>query len=857
MAQADGTILIDTKIRTDGVKPGAKEIEAACKRSAAIVQKLGTNIEKSTVSMVDLENKSSGTANSVKALSSDLDSTSEATQKLGNNSDIAADDIQKVGDKAKKASSPIDELGDKSESAAQKLQNAGDKIKTVGTGLIAGITAPLALAGKSMIEAASDFDENLNKVNVAFGNSSEAVTAWAENATKQFGLSKNQALEATSLFGDMGTAMGLTQSDAADMSTSLAGLAGDLASFKNIDIEQAMTALSGVFTGETESLKQLGIVMTETNLEEFAARTGKVYSEMGQAEKVQLRYNYVMEMTKNAQGDYARTSDGTANSLRTFQGSVDNLSIALGKNLLPIITPIINKMTEMVNKFSEMSPNTQKFILIMAGVAAAIGPVLLVVGQLVSTVGKISPLFSKAGGIISGFSKILGVLTGPVGLVAAAIAALVAVFAYLFTTNESFRESIMNTVLTLGESFKPVLDALLPVLTNLAVTMGETLGKVLQALAPVLARIIELAGALLAKLGEFIAWALENVLPVLQPIIEFLVNAVTSFFDTISEVASGILEALSGVIDFVVGVFSGDWDKAWNGIKTIFSGIWKAISSLFSGIWTTLKDIVKGGVEFIKNLINSVWNGIKSLTSTVWNAIKIFLSSLWNGIKSTASNVFNNIRNALSSVWSSIRSTASSVWNSIRSTLSNIWNGLRNTVNSTFNSIKSKITSIWNSVKSVTSSVWNGIKNTIRGAINGIIGGINGLIRGMVNGLNAVIRALNRLHIKIPDWVPGFGGRTFGFNIGYLSAPQIPYLASGAVIPPNKEFLAVLGDQKSGNNIEAPESLIRRIVREESGNGVQRIEVPVYLNRKQIAKAIVDEGKLMRIQTGKNPFELA
>src|SRR5699024_4683323 len=121
--------------------------------------------------------------------------------------------------------------------------------------------------------------------------------------------------------------------------------------------------------------------------------------------------------------------------------------------------------------------------------------------------------------------------TGPVGLVAAAIAALAAVFVYLFATNESFRESIMNTVLMLGESFKPVLDALLPVLANLAVTIGETLGKVLQALAPVLAQIIELAGALLAKLGEFIAWALANILPVLQPIIDFLANAVTSFFD--------------------------------------------------------------------------------------------------------------------------------------------------------------------------------------------------------------------------------------------------------------------------------------------------------------------------------------
>lgn len=447
---------------------------------------------------------------------------------------------------------------------------------------------------------------------------------------------------------------------------------------------------------------------------------------------------------------------------------------------------------------------------------------------------------------------------------------------------EDFVQNLADKILSLYNShIKPFIDSvsngisqivgvllnayneyISPVLDNFASKFGEVInGPISDAVSSfinIIGKIIDILKELWENvLVPLISWIIDNIVPVISPIVDTLGDLILDFFDTISEIVSGILDALGGLIDFISGVFTGDWDKAWNGIKTIFSGIWKAISSLFSGIWTTLKDIVKGGVEFIKNLINSVWNGIKSLTSTVWNAIKNFLSSLWNGIKSTASNVFNNIRNALSSVWSSIRSTASSVWNSIRSTLSNIWNGLKNTVNSTFNSIKSKITSIWNSVKSVTSSVWNGIKNTIRGAINGIIGGINGLIRGMVNGLNAVIRALNRLHIKIPDWVPGFGGRTFGFNIGYLSAPQIPYLASGAVIPPNKEFLAVLGDQKSGNNIEAPESLIRRIVREESGNGVQRIEVPVYLNRKQIAKAIVDEGKLMRIQTGKNPFELA
>lgn len=813
MPQADGTILIDTEIRTDGVKPGVKEIEAACKRSAAIAQELGTSIEKSTVSMVDLENKSSGAANSVKALSSDLDSTSEATQKLGNNSDIAANDIQKVGDRAKEASPPIDELGDKSESTAQKLQNAGDKIKTVGTGLTAGITAPLALAGKSMVEAASDFDENLNKVNVAFGNSSEAVTAWAENATEQFGLSKNQALEATSLFGDMGTAMGLTQSDAADMSTSLAGLAGDLASFKNIDIEQAMTALSGVFTGETESLKELGIVMTETNLEEFAAKTGKVYSEMGQAEKVQLRYNYVMEMTKNAQGDYARTSDGTANSLRTFQGSVDNLSIALGQNLLPIITPIINKMTEMVNKFAEMSPNTQKFILVIAGIAAAIGPVLIVIGQLVSTVGKISPLLSKAGGTVSGFSKILGVLTGPVGLVVAAITALVAVFAYLFTTNESFRESIMSTVKTLGEAFKPVLDALLPVLINLAATIGETLGKVLQTLAPVLAQIIELAGALLAKLGEFIAWALENILPVLQPIIEFMGENVLNVISFISQGIGNLADVLSEILDFLSGVFTGDWELAWQGIQEIFDGVWNLITDFLSSSWETIKTVISNGIEIAKAAIKAGWNAVKTVTSSTWNAIKDKISSIWSSIKSTASNAAQ--------------------W--ISDKVSNIFDGMKNKISGIFESLVDIVTQ----------------------PLNWIIDKLNGLISAAESAQNWIADALS-FSIDIPGPISDLVGfDNFTIGVDRISLPRIPYLASGAVIPPNREFMAVLGDQKQGNNIEAPESLIRRIVREETASsGGNTYRIPIEVSGRKLTEIVIDEARLRQARNGENPFAL-
>lgn len=178
---------------------------------------------------------------------------------------------------AEKAASSFEK---KMESISSKAKSIGDKLSVIGTALTAGVTTPLSVAGKSMVDAASDFDENLNKISVAFGDSADDVKAWADTATESFGLSMNQALEATSLFGDMATSMGISQSEAASMSTSLAGLAGDMASFKNIGIDEAMTALNGVFTGETESLKQLGIVMTEVNLQEFADGLGLVYDDM-------------------------------------------------------------------------------------------------------------------------------------------------------------------------------------------------------------------------------------------------------------------------------------------------------------------------------------------------------------------------------------------------------------------------------------------------------------------------------------------------------------------------------------------------------------------------------------------------
>lgn len=474
-------------------------------------------------------------------------------------------EFEKAFSTAQKAA---DNFEAKMKNVSSKLQKVGNSISGFGAKWSLGISTPLTLAGKRMVTAASDYEENLNKIDVAFGKSSDTVTAWAENATKQFGLSRNQALESTALFGDMATSMGLSQSAAADMSMSLAGLAGDLASFKNIGIDQAMTALASVFTGETESLKQLGIVMTQTNLDAFALANGfgKTTSEMSQAEQVQLRYAYVMAMTTNAQGDYARTADGTANSMRTFQGAVDNLNIALGEHLLPLLTPLIQGATNLINKFAEADPKLQQLILTIGMIAIVVGPALVATGSLISSVGTIIGVFGKAATAISNAGGIIGMLTSPVGIAVIAIVALLAI-GYLLIKNWDTIKAKAGEVWDWIQGKLQAFDNFLTsVFTHDWTEDFGVLGEVLN-----------------------------------------------GFFATASAVWDSIKQIFSGITNFIAGVFTGDWDRAWNGVIDIFSGIWNGLTA-----------IAKAPLNGMISLVNAAISGLNKISVDIPDWVPIF-----------------------------------------------------------------------------------------------------------------------------------------------------------------------------------------------------------------------------------------
>ena len=266
--------------------------------------------------------------------------------------------------------------------AEKKLKSFGDSATKIGKSMSLFVTAPIILVGGAAIKMASDFQESLNKVDVAFKGSSGEVRDFAKTTLESFGIAEGTALDMAALFGDMATSMGASTSEAFQLSTSLVGLAGDLASFKNMNIEEVTTALNGVFTGETESLKRLGIVMTEANLAQFALEQGtlKNIKSFTQAEKVQLRYAFVMAKSENAIGDFARTSDGAANQMRVFQESMKELGALFGEVILPLFTKVVTKLNSILKGFKNLSPEGKKTIVVIAGIAAAIGPLLIVIG---------------------------------------------------------------------------------------------------------------------------------------------------------------------------------------------------------------------------------------------------------------------------------------------------------------------------------------------------------------------------------------------------------------------------------------------------------------------------------------------
>lgn len=243
----------------------------------------------------------------------------------------------------------------------KSIEKVKNQLKTFAKiAAVAFSTYAITNFGKECIELGSDLAEVQNVVDVTFPAMTKQVDKWAKSAANSFGLSETMAKRYVGTFGSMAEAFGFTEKEAYDMSTTLTGLAGDVASFYNIRQDEAYTKLKSVFSGETETLKDLGIVMTQTALDSYALANGygKTTAKMTEAEKVTLRYKFVQDQLANATGDFVRTQDSWANQTRILQLRLDSLKATLGQGLINVFSPLLKNLNSFIEK---LDVATEKF----------------------------------------------------------------------------------------------------------------------------------------------------------------------------------------------------------------------------------------------------------------------------------------------------------------------------------------------------------------------------------------------------------------------------------------------------------------------------------------------------------------
>jgi hypothetical protein len=303
----------------------------------------------------------------------------------------------------------------------------------VGGVMSLAVTAPIVAIGASALSMASDLNETTSKVSTLFGDQTASIEAWADNSAAAFGLSETAALDSVATIGNMFMQLGASSDQAASTGQGMVQLAADIASFHNVagGSEEVLGSLNAAFRGEYDSLQKYIPTINAAAVEQAAlAATGKTAaSELTALEKATAVQALVMAGAGAAVGDFAKTSDGLANSTRIMQAELANVSAELGQALLPIALQVATALGDLLSWFSALSPETKQWIVYIAGAAAAIGPLLAVLGTMASAISTIIGVATAAGPVIAAVGGALTLLTGPIGLIVAAVALLAAAWA--------------------------------------------------------------------------------------------------------------------------------------------------------------------------------------------------------------------------------------------------------------------------------------------------------------------------------------------------------------------------------------------------------------------------------------------
>lgn len=820
----------------------------------------------------------------------DIDEFSNQMTRLANALRPFATEMQHVADGFSAMPSRIQRLITTTEKynntvnkGATQTSRFGISLKNIKTAaFMAGIRMIRQEISKAITES-NAYQEDLNLFTASMGQYAKEAQEYAENVGEIMGIDPAKWMRNQGVFNTLLSGFGSVADRSYLMSKNLTQLGYDISSFFNISVEDAMQKLQSGVSGELEPLRRLGYDLSQAKLEQTALTLGieKSVSAMTQAEKAELRYYAIMTQVTTAQGDMARSLEAPANQLRIFQAQLTQASRAIGNIFIPIlqkILPIAIAVLRIVRELADAIAKLFHFKLTeidYSGVgnlasgaedaAAGFDDATSAAKELKKSVmgfdelnilnGNTASGSGSAGmpsgsgfdfelpeyGFLNDVSKqadevtqklknaLPWILAIGAGLAAwklgpklgldlqKTIGLAVGIFGAL-TLVQNILDSIVNGVTE--ENMTGMIFGMTLAVTGLYVALGPVAGGItaivsgLAVLAVAFSdaeksgwnfqnQMLAVAGILTAGVG--IGILIGSWIPLLIGMIAALLLSITTATGHGQELTSGVKETLQGFIDFFAGIFTGDTERTAAGIAGIFGGLKNAVGAVIDGI----RDWLNGLLDWIDNKTNGK------------------LKPLITGIKAIVTAVFGNIKQTVGNVIDEIKT---------------IFSGLIKFISGVFSGDFDK--------------AWEGIKDIFKGIWNTIIDLLNGAINIIIKGLNWLIKQMNKISFDVPSWVPFVGGKSIGVNISYISENVLPRLAKGAVIPANDEFLAVLGDQTHGNNIEAPEGLIRKIVREESG-GSGEVHVTIVLDSvtgKKLFETVVRENNAVVRATGASPL---
>lgn len=578
------------------------------------------------------------------------------------------------------------ELGIDSSQIVNQLTGASNKAAKQATSIFSGmgkkIAAGLSIAAftkftKDCIEVGSNVTEVQNVVDTAFKDLSGQADQWASNAMTNFGLSELSAKKYMGVFGQMSNAMGITGQAALDMAEDVTGLTGDVASFYNLSTDEAYTKLKSIWTGETETLKDLGVVMTQTNLDQYALNNGfgKTTAKMTEQEKVMLRYQYVTSALSNATGDFVKTQDSWANQTRILTLRFQQLKASLGKGFIALFTPILRGFNNLLAGLQKVADGFASFVQMLTGADVS------------TSMGSISSDIAGIGDDASSAADNVGDIGSAAKKTAKDIEKSLAGFDQINKLTEPTDDSSDSSGSTGGTSSGIGSVDLVPDVSgstsNATSAISDFVNKAKKELdklrkwsvstfSPSMSRIWDGLTKNTDTAKKNLASAFNDIRALGPPLLNYFNGPFTNYLVTWVDTNGSIL---NGLFDSFNTVFSDVWNKAAYPILANFVSVGLPMLTDFASQTLSLNGTI---FDTFKASWNSLWSegvspAIESI-SNVWIGLVNTMAGAWNewgepiftGIKAavkTTGDVFLDIwNNMLQPVWENALDVIDRVW---------------------------------------------------------------------------------------------------------------------------------------------------------------------------------------------------